>query len=179
MTKPTWKSERLIYRITQEADAENLVAALCDPKTSESIHWVPKPYTLSDAYDWIARAKSGWLSKKELLFSALAKDAGDYVGSINLHRKDDSDAEIGYWIASAFHGQGLATEMVSFIITFCASHIRVAHLFATTDTRNVASQRVLRKNGFLKVAGIDIQTRDGNSRASFVFERAMTPGDTK
>ena len=177
MTEATWTSERLLYRITLEADTENLVAALSDPKTSECIYWVSKPYTIADAYDWITRAKRGWLSKEEFLFSAFVKDAGDYVGSINLHRKDDNEAEIGYWVASAFHGQGFATEMVSFIITFCASTIRVAHLFATTDTRNVPSQRVLRKNGFLKVADIDTKTHDGDSRASFLFERVIKAGE--
>ena len=62
--------------------------------------------------------------------------------------------------------------MVAFIIGFCASSMQVAHLFATTDTKNVASQMVLKKNGFQKVAGIDIQSHDGNARTSFLFERA-------
>ncbi len=175
MSEHNWKSERLTYRITLEADAEKLVEVLSDPKTSESIYWVTKPYTVADAYDWIARAERGWNSGEEYLFSAFMKDAGDYVGSVNLHRRDNNEAEIGYWVASAFHGQGFATEMVSFIINFCASNIAAVHLVATTDTRNIASQRVLRKNGFLKVAGIDIKTADGNSRASFVFERAIGP----
>jgi RimJ/RimL family protein N-acetyltransferase len=67
--------------------------------------------------------------------------------------------------------------MVAFIIGFCASNIQVARLFATADTKNVASQKVLKKNGFQKVAGIDIKTHDGDSRASFLFERAMKLGE--
>lgn len=170
MVAPAWTSERLVYRITSRADAENVVGALSDSKTSESIYWVPKPYTMADADDWIARAERGWLSREEFLFSAFLKDA--YVGSINLHGKDDGEAEIGYWVASAFQGQGFATEMVAFIISFCASNMQVTHLFATTDTKNLASQKVLNKNGFQKVAGIDIKTHEGCSRSSFLFERA-------
>ena len=51
-------------------------------------------------------------------------------------------------------------------------NIQVAHLFATTDTKNVTSRKVLKKNGFHKVAGIDIKTHDGDSRASFLFKLA-------
>ena len=43
MVVTSWTSERLVYRITSRADAENVVAALSDLKTSESIYWVPKP----------------------------------------------------------------------------------------------------------------------------------------
>ena len=56
--------------------------------------------------------------------------------------------------------------MVAFIIGNWASNMQVAHLFATADTKNVASQNVLRK-----LAGIETKTDDGRSRASF-FERA-------
>lgn len=70
-----------------EADAENLIAALSDPKTGESIYWMPKTYTRTDANSWIDRAKRGWASKEEFLFSAFVKDAGDYAGSINLPEK--------------------------------------------------------------------------------------------
>ena len=167
MAAPVWTSERLVYRITSRADAENALTALSDSETSESIYWVPKPYTMADADKWIARAERGWLSGEEFLFSAFLKD--DYVGSINLHAKEGWDAEIGYWVASAIRGQGFATEMVAFIIGFCSSTMQVSHLFATTDTKNIASQKVLKKNGFQKLAGIEI-----NSRASFLFERAMT-----
>ena len=173
MAGPSETSGRLAYRITSEADADNLVAALSETKTSESIYWAPDPYTMADAAAWIARAGRGWLSKDEFLFSAFLKGTGDYVGSVNLHRKDDNEAEIGYWVMSEFQGQGIATEMVSFIIAFCAANMPVAHLYATTDTRNVASQRVLKANGFRKVAGIDIKAHDTPSRASFVFTRAM------
>lgn len=172
MVAPAWTSERLFYRITSRADAENVVAALSDCKTSESIYWVPKPYTMADAGNWIARAERGWLTTEEFLFSAFGKDTGDYVGSINLHGKNSGEAEIGYWVASAFQGRGFATEMVAFIIDFCASNMQVSRLFATADTKNLASQQVLKKNGFQKVAGIEIKTHDGDSRASFLFERA-------
>ncbi len=172
MVAPAWTSARLVYRITSRADAANLVAALSAPTTSESIYWVPEPYTMTDAEDWIARAERGWLSGEEFLFSAFVKYAGDYVGSINLHRTADGEAEIGYWVAGAFQGRGFATEMVAFIIGFGASTMQAARLFATTDTKNAASQKVLKRNGFLRVAGIDIKTHDGNSRASLLFERA-------
>ena len=173
MVALVWTSVRLVCRITSGADAGNVVAALSDSKTSESIYWVPKPYTTADAGDWIVRAERGWLSGEEFLFSAFLKDGGDYVGSVNLHaKKEGGDAEIGYWVASAFQGQGFATEMVAFIIGFCASTMQVAHLFATTVTKNVALQKVLKKNGFYKVAGIEIKTHDGDARASFLFERA-------
>jgi [ribosomal protein S5]-alanine N-acetyltransferase len=128
MVVPSWTSERLVYRITSRADVENVVAALSDLKTSESIYWVPKPYTMADAEDWIARAERGWLSGEEFLFSAFVKNAGDYTGSINLHKTGDGEAEIGYWVASAFQGQGFATEMVAFIIGFCASSMRTSLL---------------------------------------------------
>ena len=172
MVVPSWTSERLVYRITSRADVENVVAALSDLKTSESIYWVPKPYTIADAEDWIARAERGWLSGEEFLFSAFGRISRGLhrLPSISIRQAMGKPKSA---IGSQAHSRGKALPLKwsHSSSAIAASSMQGAHLFATTDTKNAASQMVLKKNGFQKVAGIDIQSHDGKSRTSFLFER--------
>ena len=62
------------------------------------------------------------------------------------------EAEIGYGIVPSRQGRGYATEALRTMIAMAWADARVTVVVAGTDPGNVASQRVLEKAGFRRIA---------------------------
>jgi RimJ/RimL family protein N-acetyltransferase len=58
------------------------------------------------------------------------------------------EPEVGYLLASAYHGRGLATEAVRAVIEDATRRLGIPVLTAIVDEPNVGSIRVLEKTGF-------------------------------
>src|ERR1700722_6383867 len=65
----------------------------------------------------------------------------------------DAEVEIGYGIVPSRQGRGYATEALLAMIAMAWADARVRSVGAGTDPGNVASQRVLGKAGFSRIAG--------------------------
>jgi len=88
-------------------------------------------------------------------------DAGESVGLCSITRQpSQGEVDIGYGIAPKFHGRGIATRAVAEIVRWARSDPRVVRLTAQTSIHNVASQRVLQRNGFA-VVGTKTDAEDG------------------
>ena len=61
----------------------------------------------------------------------------------------DGSAEIGYGIAEDYQGRGYATEALSALVDWALKQPGVSCVTAETEETNIASQRVLRKSGFV------------------------------
>ena len=57
-------------------------------------------------------------------------------------------AEIGYWLARPFWGQGIMTEVVRALCGFAFAEWKLVRITAHVFDFNAASARVLEKNGF-------------------------------
>ena len=73
----------------------------------------------------------------------------------------DSCIEIGYGITPSRRGRGHASKAVQALVEWAQQDSRVAVCKAETSTHNEASQRVLTKNGFLKI-GTRADHEDGD-----------------
>ncbi len=60
------------------------------------------------------------------------------------------EIEIGYGTYDAFQGQGYMTEAVQAIATWAFAQPGVAVILAETNLDNIASQRILEKNKFIR-----------------------------
>ena len=60
-------------------------------------------------------------------------------------------ANLGYWVAERANGRGLATKAVGALIPIAFGELGLHRLEAGTLTDNLASQRVLEKNGFERI----------------------------
>lgn len=76
--------------------------------------------------------------KQQFVAEAKFKGEPDETGTV----------EIGYGTYPALHRQGYMTEMVGGLINWVSQQPGVQRVVADTDTENVASQKVLEKNGF-------------------------------
>ena len=85
-------------------------------------------------------------------FHVLVDASGAVVGRVNLMDLENGSAELGYRIAEKATGQGLATAAVRAVARLAASEYGLKMLRAGTSDRNVASQAVLTRAGFRRVA---------------------------
>ena len=72
---------------------------------------------------------------------------GTKVGLIN-HRLTGTLLEIGYGLVPSERGKGYCSEAVSILVDYLFLSRDVVRIQAQTDVRNVASQKVLERNGF-------------------------------
>jgi len=79
---------------------------------------------------------------------------GAVVGRINLNnivRGAAQSASLGYWLAEAATGRGIATGAVRDIARFAFAELGLDPVQADTLVHNGASQRVLERNGFVRI----------------------------
>ena len=77
---------------------------------------------------------------------------GQAVGSIGIHPQDDihrKNAELGYWLAEPFWGKGVISNAVKQSVDFAFDTFNIDRVFARPFGTNLASQKVLEKNGFV------------------------------
>ena len=66
------------------------------------------------------------------------------AGHLICWKEGKYEQRVGYWIGKQFWGRGIATSALKEFLT----EIRVRPLYAEVANHNVASKRVLEKNGF-------------------------------
>ena len=112
----------------------------------------PYPYTNADANAFFAALNTGTSSD----FVYAIDIGGEAVGGVGIHTRKDVErhsAEIGYWVAEAFWGRGLATAAVRRLSQAALRERAIFRIFATVFASNPASVRVLQKAGF-KLEGV-------------------------
>lgn len=107
----------------------------------------PHPYALADAEDYIASCTG---RSAQTSFGIVVD--GVVCGNISLHVGSDIErinAELGYWLGRPFWGRGVITDAVEAMTRHAFDALKLHRVFAVPFARNVASVRVLEKNGFV------------------------------
>jgi RimJ/RimL family protein N-acetyltransferase len=111
--------------------------------------------------DFFAQFTSGYgasLAEQEAgtcAFYLLMAVDGAVLGRFNLYHIDERRAELGYRVAQHVAGRGVATAAVRELCRLAAARHGLQTLRAATARRNVASQRVLTKAGFVPAGPAD------------------------
>jgi RimJ/RimL family protein N-acetyltransferase len=107
----------------------------------------PYPYTETDGLSFIDFATAD--SPVNIFAIAVA---GEAVGGIGVHPQTDihrKNAELGYWLAEPFWGQGIISAAIKQAVDYAFDTYDINRVFARPFGTNAASQRVLQKNGFV------------------------------
>lgn len=130
-------------------DAADLAAALSDRQVLDNLRdGLPYPYTISDAEAYIFAMLNA--DENDAFAFAVTAD-GRVVGSVgafrqgNIHRQT---AELGYYVARDFWGQGIMTEAVLQICDYIFAETDIIRIFAEPFAHNIGSCCVLVKAGF-------------------------------
>lgn len=109
---------------------------------------LPYPYTETDADWWLGMVSEN--DGKEGVWRSIVVD-GQVVGSISVERmanENRSVGSIGYMILTPFWSQGIGTEAVRQICGIAFQELALEQIIGQVFPENVASARVLEKNGF-------------------------------
>lgn len=130
------------------ADREALIA-LCNAVDRTFLSdRLPYPYTDADADWWLGMVAGN--DGKEGVWRAIVVD-GQIVGSISVERMADENqavGSIGYMILTPFWSQGIGTEAVRQICKIALRELALERIIGEVFPENLASARVLEKNGF-------------------------------
>ena len=109
---------------------------------------LPNPYTEADADWWLGMVAEN--EGKEGVWRAIVVD-GQIVGSISVEKMADEQrnvGSIGYMILTPFWSQGIGTEAVRQICGIAFRELTLERIIGEVFPENLASARVLEKNGF-------------------------------
>jgi [ribosomal protein S5]-alanine N-acetyltransferase len=106
----------------------------------------PHPYTLEVADHWVRRGHiefggDNW---------AIAHQ-GEAVGGCGIHAEEGAfrcNAEVGWWLAEPFWGQGIATRVAAALVERAFAMPEITRIYAPIHAGNARSMRVAEKSGF-------------------------------
>jgi ribosomal-protein-alanine N-acetyltransferase len=83
---------------------------------------------------------------------------GTLIGMIGSKGKPDENnsIEVGYGISEKYFNNGYTTEALRLFSTFFFREHKIDAIVAETDPSNIASQKVLKNNGFKKILETDL-----------------------
>lgn len=139
------RTERLLLRPGWAEDAPALATAIADEGIVRNLASAPWPFALRDAEAFLAAPRDPVLPSL-LVFERTAAEPA-LVGACGLGRRASGNVELGYWIARAHWGRGLATEAGRALLDI-ARALKLPRLEASYFLDNPASGRVLEKLGF-------------------------------
>jgi ribosomal-protein-alanine N-acetyltransferase len=106
----------------------------------------PHPYTHENGKAFI-----GFATKDDPVHIFAIDVDGQASGGIGIHPQTDvlrKNAELGYWLAEPFWGKGIISKAIPQMIDFAFKTYDIERVFARPYGTNIASQKVLEKNGF-------------------------------
>mgnify|MGYP000925457634 CR=1 FL=1 len=112
----------------------------------------PHPYTIDDAARFIEMATK---AHPNHIFAIEVN--GEAVGGIGIHPQTDinrKNAELGYWLGQPFWGNGIISKAIPEVVKYGFDTFDIQRIYARPYGHNIASQKVLEKNGFTLEAHI-------------------------
>ncbi|MBT8393389.1 MAG: GNAT family N-acetyltransferase [Bacteroidia bacterium] len=129
-------------------DIESLMEYANNPKIAANLtNQFPYPHTREDGEAFITKASQ---LDPPTIFTIDIE--GNACGGIGLHVQSDifiKNAELGYWLAEPYWGQGIMTKAVKHIVDYGFKNLDITRIFARPFGQNIASQKVLRNAGFV------------------------------
>jgi len=147
-----FRSERLFLRPGWPEDSGDLYRAVNDAEIARNLAQVPWPYSLDDARTYASLPQDP--RYPHFLITLPDGGAGRTIGTVSLMRGCGGRTDLGYWVARAHWGRGIATEAVRAALTL-ARTLRHTTIYAAHFHDNPASGRVLRKAGFRPTGAVE------------------------
>lgn len=147
------ETERLLLRRVDNNDYKEVLALRSNPETMK---YIPRPLLKNEeeAFAHIAMIENKIINKEGINWAITIKDDPRLIGIIGHYRiqVENYRAEIGYMILPEFNGQGIVTEAVKEVVKYGFDIMKLHSIEAVIDPDNIASAKVLEKNGFVKEA---------------------------
>jgi RimJ/RimL family protein N-acetyltransferase len=158
----------LTLRPWRRTDEQRLVSIANDHDIDRFMVLMPQPYTPEHARQWVRDlAPEVWQQGG----ATFALDVGDglALGGIGIDKVERGcivTGSIGYWVAPASRGNGLAARALKMLAPWAAEHLGLTHQQLIHDVENLASCKTAFAAGFTttKVLYGGDRHRDGRPR---------------
>lgn len=153
-TFPTLQTERLFLRQLQEQDAPVCFRQLTDPQVCQ---FYGSPDSIErksqrSAQQAVALGNSHF-QRKGMIAWGICLQAQDapVIGRIALQDfRNQTIAELAYWLARPYWREGFMSESLQAVLRFGFETLELHRIWAMTDPRNLPSCRLLERNGFVR-----------------------------
>lgn len=155
------ETERLMVRTWSFDDAEDGYGIWSDPEVMRYVGTGKPNSSIEETRAWIGRMKAHHERYGFGFWAVVEKKNSRLIGSCGMGYQHDGGLpiEFGYTLARSSWGCGYATEAARACLRYAFEKLHLRELSASVDSRNVASQRVLEKIGF--VYQLEEQLPDG------------------
>jgi RimJ/RimL family protein N-acetyltransferase len=141
----------MALRPLREEDIESIFHACQDP-TISAFTRVPYPYDREMAEEFVRGSDFSYRAHQGVVFAI--EVGGAFAGTIGLHsiQLGDHCAEVGYWMAKEFRGNGFCTVALDLITHFAIETMKFRRIEGLADFNNLASQKVMERVGMTRDA---------------------------
>ncbi|MBN1247712.1 MAG: GNAT family N-acetyltransferase [Anaerolineae bacterium] len=145
---PVLTTERLTLRELLPSDAEDVLAFRGDREVQR--YHGPVFHDLEDVQSMIGELAAEYADHQGITWGITLTRDGRVLGLCSYHDWDQyrRRAEIGYDLARAYWGQGIASEAMGAIIRFGFDKMNLHHIYARTLANNHRSVSLLERLGF-------------------------------
>ncbi len=160
-------AKRIVLRRFRMDDLAAFVAYRNDPEVARYQSWS----TCSEAEGrrFIAEMQEAEPGQRGewYQFAIALKSNNELIGdcALGLKLEDARQAELGYTLARAYHGQGYASEAIRTLLGYVFGELRLHRVIAQVDCRNDPSVALLERLGF---------RREGHFLQNFWFKGAYS-----
>lgn len=154
-TIPCLKSDTILLKQLTKDHAPALLELTQDQRVYRYLPTYLFEQQYTDPYTAIRLMYEKSFPEKETLHLGIfLRRTNEFCGIAELYgyRKEILKISLGYRLLSRFWGRGIATNTVSLLISYLYSQTNIEIITASTMIENIASARVLEKNGFLCTA---------------------------
>jgi ribosomal-protein-alanine N-acetyltransferase len=145
----TFSTERLRAERLTAADRPEIHRMHCDSQVMAHLGGVK---TEAQTAEYLDRNLRHWDQHGYGLWILHERTGHEVIGRAVLRHlivEDVDEVEVGYALYPAFWGRGLATEVTAACVGYARDELRLKTIVAITAPANLASQRVLLKNGLV------------------------------
>lgn len=95
---------------------------------------------------------------------------GDIIGAVGAGEHDDlGETEIFYNILPVARGKGYASEAAKAVTSWALNNYKIPYIIATADVKNIPSQKVLEKCGYIFVDERTLLVHITNEKYTFKY----------
>lgn len=147
-------SARLYLRPFSFDDAGSVQHFLGNEDLAKQTVNLPYPFAPGVAETWIRTTLDDLRQGAGTTLAVERREDGALLGAVGLILDEARDrrAELGYWIARTYWGNGFATEAVNCMIRYGRNELGLTEFSACTFIENQASMGVLLKTGFKEIS---------------------------
>jgi RimJ/RimL family protein N-acetyltransferase len=144
---------RLIIREYCKNDFAGVHEYARDPETVKFMNWGPNTPKETRKFIELAVSQQEVEPRENYHLVIALQDTQRIIGGCGIHCRNSTfdQAEVGYCFNKKYWGQGFATESLGALLKFGFEILGAKRIKATCDTRNLASARVMEKNGMLQM----------------------------